>query len=150
MNAIPPVIPEEHEQLLRTAFGADHTGVLDADIEEKYWELERTMRRLGLRISGTEIAFLVVICGMAPPPPPKSFMDVVNCEGVKNGDRVIAEFRKEWQWGWYRGLDVSVKSMPKIKVELDDGASEVRRIGPTKVRLPRPGEKLKIGEQNGV
>lgn len=141
-----PVICDEHEQLLRTAIGADHTGVLPAEVEEKYWELERTMRRLGLRISGTELAFLTVLCGMAPPPAPKSFLDIVNADGVQIGDRVIAEFRKKWQWGRYAGIDTSVRSLPKIKVELDDETAEIRLIGPTKVRLPRPGEMKKIGE----
>jgi hypothetical protein len=140
------VISQDQELLLKTAVNIPENEPLPERVVELYWEVNRTARRLGLPMSKDMIAMLVVLCGFAPKPDPVSFMDDIEHGLVQHGDRVLGEFRSKWRWGWYRGVDNSAPSRKKVKVEFDDGNSEVRSLSPTKVRRPTKEELTKIGE----
>ena len=141
-----PYMSEEHEALLKTATRTPGNENLPESLVDAYWAADRIMRRLGVRMTLETLGHLVLLTNTGPQPKAQTFLDVIETEKPALDSRVIAYFRRKWQWGFYRGVDTKVHDTPKIKVIIDDGNSEIRLIAPNKVRLPYEDELKQMGE----
>ena len=141
MSDLERPIPENDEAQLKTILKLEESESLPQKVKELYWQVSRTARRLGFAVTGHELLLIAMLLNRAEPEQPKSFLDIVRANKVKRDDRVIAKFRGDWKWGWYKGTKQN-----KVLVQLDDESAEDRQIGPTLVRLPTKDELATIGE----
>ena len=126
-------MPEELEGQLKTALKLRPNENLPDDVIKLFWEVERTCRRIGHHITGSDLVWIAINSGRPTPENPVSFIDEVLAGKVGIDDIVLAKFRNKWEWGRYQGYDDSDK---RILVQLDDGTAEVRKFKPTGVRFP--------------
>lgn len=132
-----PPLPECHEGLLRTALKLEEGDQLPDKLIELYWDAERTARRIGCRLDNNNLVTICLLANRTSPANPISFLDV----SAKHGDRVLARFRGEWRWGFFK-----VKKGKCIVVQIDDDTAEDREFHPTSVRFPSKEELKLIGE----
>ena len=129
-------LPEHHEGLLKVALKLEESANIPQEVVDLYWDAERTARRMGHHIGGTELVLICLLANRATPPDPVSFLD----ENAKLGDRVLAKHRRDWRWGTFKA-----KAGKKIIVQLDDDTGEDREFNPTAVRFPTREELSLIG-----
>lgn len=133
---------ESHEALLKTALKLNENDELPENVVDIYWQVETTARRLHLGIGCSELLLVALFSNRPTPEDPVSFMDLVYANKVHLNDRVVAKFRNQWRWGWFKGVKDD-----KVVVQLDDDTAEEREFAPTGVRIPSKDEKRKIGEK---
>lgn len=130
-------MPEHHEGLLRTALKLEEGVALPDKLVELYWDAERTARRLGCRLDEHNLVTICLLANRTSPANPVSFLD----QTAQHGDRVLARFRGEWRWGFFK-----CKNGKSIIVQIDDDTAEDREFHPTSVRFPSKEERKLIGE----
>jgi hypothetical protein len=130
-------LPEHHVQLLKSALKLDEEATLPEHVEEIYWCVERTARRIGQNIDGNTLVMICMLANRPTTPDPVSFLDAKPAYG----DKVLAKFRGDWRWGVFHKM-----ARKKVVVQLDDDTAEEREFHPTQVRRPSREEKALIGE----
>lgn len=133
-------IPECHESIVRAASGTT-SGSIPERVVDIYWDLSRTLRKVGLNVTEREIALVCVLAGMPSPDPPVSFLNAIEEYGIAPGDKVLVKFRKKWRWAIFSQLKDG-----KVVAQIEDDLAEDREFLITNVRVPSLEEKQSLLE----
>lgn len=130
-------ISEDHLSLLRTVLGLDKHLAVPRPALELFEEISRSRRRVGYSMTSEVIALIPVLLNRVVKPEPDTFLDLPD---VAPGARVVAKFRNKYRAGVFVKIEKD-----RVLVAFDDDSGEVRKLGPTFVRLASNEDLKKIG-----
>lgn len=130
-------IQEDHENQLRTLFQCKYPDKFPEEVIFAYWDMERTLRRIGEPLFNRDLAYIAILMQKPEPAEAVTFLDVINAGDIHAEDIVVAHFHKQWKLGRYLGFNTESR---KVRVALFDDGGEERLFQITSIRLPSKEE----------